>query len=121
MIDQRVVAIHEAGHLIAGVACGIDVIGIEMRSDYAVTNHYDWDKNLLIPRNNAIYSLGGFVAELLSDHEWCADSFWILSTMEMIERNDDAIQQCPNPRRLSFAKKEVRRCHDAGKFFTMPY
>ena len=41
----------------------------------------------------------------------------ILSTMDMLESNDDALKQYPNPYRLNFAKQEVQSCYAAGLWF----
>lgn len=43
----------------------------------------------------------------------------ICSTMEMIDRNDPELQQCPTPRQLPFAKQEIKRCYAAGMFWDM--
>lgn len=91
-------------------------VGIE---DFGLYLLSTWEHDFLLSLAEYLAKNKSFTLSKKQQETVLKIKFEILSTMAMIECNDDEIQQCPNPRQLPFAKQEVRRCHDAGMFWVM--
>lgn len=88
-------------------------VGLEDHGLYLMST---WERDFLLSLAEYLAKNQLFTLSKKQQETVLKIGFEILATMEMIERNDAEVQQCPNLRQLPFVKQEVRRCYEAGMF-----